>query len=237
MSQTCFGLPRWVIVSSISSRGAASLLARGCQNGALAGGSTARGCELAVTRSRGSGRMRTFRPACQPGSRAGSYPYGALPGRSIRWSRHVEGMFIHAPGLAHVVKILARNLDGTPLRQECVMAVKSQVSRLQSSEGGPSVKPSACAYVGSNPTPATHNPRSGPVCGPGLSGVRERSRGPFPVAVGQLWARSGQVSGLRAVRPRFRGGGDCASGPLPSDGCFRSSRPRNRCRPGPAWSR
>jgi hypothetical protein len=59
------------------------------------------------------------------------------------------------------------------------------------------VKPPACAYVGSNPTPATHYCRSGPVCGPGLMCVRGRFRGPFPVPVGQLWARSGQVSDLR----------------------------------------
>jgi hypothetical protein len=35
-------------------------------------------------------------------------------------------------------------------------------------DNGLPVKSPACAYVGSNPTPATHNCRSGPVCGPGL---------------------------------------------------------------------
>jgi hypothetical protein len=42
--------------------------------------------------------------------------------------------------------------------------------------------------------------------------ARERFRGPFPVPVGQLWARSGQVSGLRLA---LGGGGDCASGTTP----------------------
>jgi hypothetical protein len=124
-------------------------------------------------------------------------------------------MFIHVPDLARLLKVLARNLDGTPSRHECVVTVKSQASGLQGGEEGPSVKSPACAYVGSNPTPATHNPRSGPVCGPGLPGVRERSGGPFTVPVGQLWARSGQVSGLYLVRPKFRGGEDCASGTAP----------------------
>ncbi len=77
------------------------------------------------------------------------------------------------------------------------------------------VKPPACAYVDSNPTPATHNPRSGPVCGLGLTCARERFRGPFTVPVGQLRARSGQVSGPHPARPRFRGGGDRASGTAP----------------------
>jgi hypothetical protein len=81
-----------------------------------------------------------------------------------------------------------------------------------------SVKPPACAYVGSNPAPATHNPRSGPVCGPGLMCVRGRFRGPFPVPVGQLRARSGQVSGLRPAVPRSRAGTDRAPGTAPSRG-------------------
>src|SRR5438128_9608125 len=87
-------------------------------------------------------------------------------------------------------------------------------------DNGLPVKSPACAYVGSNPTPATHNPRSGPVRGPGLMCVRGRFRGPFTVSVGQLWARSGQVSGLRPARPALGGGGDCASGTAPSGGVF-----------------
>ena len=50
--------------------------------------------------------------------------------------------------------------------------------------------------------------------------VRERFRGPFTVSVGQLWARSGQVSGLRPARPAPAGGGDCASGTAPFGGVF-----------------
>ena len=57
-------------------------------------------------------------------------------------------------------------------------------------KNGLPVKSPACAYVGSNPTPATHNRRSGPVCGPGLMHVRERFQGPCPVSVGQLRATS-----------------------------------------------
>ncbi len=142
----------------------------------------------------------------------------------------------HAPDLARTLQVLARNLDGTPLRYECVVTVKSQASDLQGREGGPSVKSPACAYVGSNPTPATHNPRSGPVCGPGLMCVRGRSGGPFTVPVGQLRARSGQVSGLRPAGPRFRGAGIAHRGPLPSDGCSRRSRPCNQYLPDPAVS-
>jgi hypothetical protein len=104
-------------------------------------------------------------------------------------------------------------------------------------DNGLPVKSPACAYVGSNPTPATQNRRSGPVRAPGLTPVRERFTGPFPVSVGQLWARSGQVSGLCLVRPKFRGGGDCASRePLPSDGCSRRSRRCSRYLPGLAGS-
>src|SRR5712691_9117025 len=44
--------------------------------------------------------------------------------------------------------------------------------------------------------------------------------GPFTVPVGQLWARSGQVSGLRPARPRLRGGRGCASGTAPFGGVF-----------------
>src|SRR5712691_9544166 len=44
--------------------------------------------------------------------------------RSIRWLRHVEGVFIRARGLAHTLKILARNLDGTPSQYEWVVTVK-----------------------------------------------------------------------------------------------------------------
>ena len=50
--------------------------------------------------------------------------------------------------------------------------------------------------------------------------VRERSGGPFPVPVGQFWARSGQVSGLRPVPPRYRAGTDRASGTAPFGGVF-----------------
>jgi hypothetical protein len=81
-----------------------------------------------------------------------------------------------------------------------------QVSAIREEGNGLPVKSPACAYVGSNPTPATHNPRSGPVCGPGLMRVRERFRGPFTVSAGQLWARSGQVSGLCPARPALGGG-------------------------------
>jgi len=139
----------------------------------------------------------------------------------------------HAPDLARTLQVLARNLDGTPLRYECVVTVKSQASDLQGREGGPSVKSPTRAYVGSNPTPATHNPRSGPVCGPGLTCARERFRGLFTV---QLRARSGQVSGLRLAGPRFRGAGIAHRGPLPSDGCSHRSRPCNQYLPGPAVS-
>jgi len=54
------------------------------------------------------------------------------------------------------------------------------------------------AYVGSNPTPATQNPRSERLvrsCVSGSCAQEERFGRPFPVAVGQLWARSGLVSG------------------------------------------
>ena len=81
-----------------------------------------------------------------------------------------------------------------------------QVSAIREEGNGLPVKSPACAYVGSNPTPATHNPRSGPVCGPGLMRVRERFRGPFTVSAGQLRARSGQVSGLCPARPALGGG-------------------------------
>ena len=83
------------------------------------------------------------RPACQPGSRARVYPYGAPPGRSIRWSRHVRGHVDLRSDLAHMLKFLARNLDGTRSRDECVVTVKSHVNDLHDCEGGPSVKPSA----------------------------------------------------------------------------------------------
>ena len=87
--------------------------------------------------------MRTFRPACQPvRGRDPILTEHGLAGVSAG-QRHVEGMFIHAPDLAHTLKILARNLDGTPSRYERVVTVKSQVSDLQGDEGGPSVKPSA----------------------------------------------------------------------------------------------
>jgi hypothetical protein len=101
-----------------------------------------------------------------------------------------------------------------PLRLSSQVAGTSGVERVFP------VKSPACAYVGSNPTPATHNPRSGPVCGPGLRHVRERFRGPFPEPVGQLWARSGQVSGLHPARPALGGGEDCASGTAPFGGVF-----------------
>jgi hypothetical protein len=45
-------------------------------------------------------------------------------------------MFVHVPDLARVLKILARNLDGTPSRYECVVTVKPQASGLQDCEGG-----------------------------------------------------------------------------------------------------
>jgi len=48
-------------------------------------------------------------------------------------------MFIRARDLVRTLRILARNLDGTPSRYECVMTVKSQASGLQGCEGGPSV--------------------------------------------------------------------------------------------------
>ncbi len=50
--------------------------------------------------------------------------------------------------------------------------------------------------------------------------VQGRFRGPFPVPVGQLRARSGQVSGLHPARPALGGGGDCASGTAPFGGVF-----------------
>jgi hypothetical protein len=59
------------------------------------------------------------------------------------------------------------------------------------------------------------------------------------MSVGQLWARSGQVSGLRAGRPRLCAGAGRAQGTLPPGGCFRRSQPCGRCRPvplGPAES-
>jgi hypothetical protein len=42
-----------------------------------------------------------------------------------------------------MLKVLARNLDGTPSRHECVVTVNPQVSGLRGGEEGPSVKPSA----------------------------------------------------------------------------------------------
>src|SRR5712691_1479142 len=60
--------------------------------------------------------------------------------------------------------------------------------------------------------------------------------GPFPVPVGQLWARSGQVSGLRPARPRLPEGADAHRGPLPSEECSRRSRPCCGYLPGLAGS-
>jgi len=39
-------------------------------------------------------------------------------------------MFIRARDLAHVLKVLARNLDGTLSRYECVVTAKPQASGL-----------------------------------------------------------------------------------------------------------
>ena len=81
---------------------------------------------------------------------------------------------------------------------------KQQVSGYSDGPGSAHWKTVGLAYAGSNPAPATQNPRSGPVqvlpdAGP--AACPERFGRPFPVAVGQLWARSGLVSGLRRSGP------------------------------------
>jgi hypothetical protein len=45
--------------------------------------------------------------------------------------------------LAQTLKVLARNMDGTPSGYGCIVAVRSQVNDLKGCEGDPSVKPSA----------------------------------------------------------------------------------------------
>jgi hypothetical protein len=54
-----------------------------------------------------------------------------------------RGLFIHAPGPAQMVKVPARNMDGTSPRSKCAEGVNAQVSGPDGREGGPSVKPSA----------------------------------------------------------------------------------------------
>ncbi len=66
--------------------------------------------------------------------------------------------------------------------------------------------------------------------------VRERFRGPFTVSVGQLRARSGQVSGLRPAWSALGGGGDCASGTGPFGGVFPQVTVLRLVVPGPAES-
>ena len=75
---------------------------------------------------------------------------------------------------------------------------KQQVNGYSDGLGSAHCKTVGLAYVGSNPTPATQTPRSDPMpvfpeAGP--QRVRERFGRPFPVAVGQLWARFWLVSG------------------------------------------
>src|SRR3984885_658218 len=72
------------------------------------------------------------------------------------------------------------------------------------------------AYVGSNPTPATQNPRSEPLtrtCVSGSIAEKERFGRPLPVAVGQLWARSWLVGGLLRIGARDRPSRAVISGP------------------------
>ena len=104
---------------------------------------------------------------------------------------------------------LSWNLDGTPSPVSKRSEKFRQVSGRRVCAWMAVCKTVGLAYVGSNPTPATQNPRSVPVpvfpdagsdaC-PGAVGR------PFPVAVGQWWARSW---------PGQRGGGTGAWGCLP----------------------
>jgi hypothetical protein len=68
-----------------------------------------------------------------------------------------------------------------------------------------SVKPSAQPTLVRTQHLPPQNPRSGPVYAPGLIRVRERCGRPLTVAVGQPWARSGQVSGLCRGGPERAG--------------------------------
>ena len=84
---------------------------------------------------------------------------------------------------------------------------KQQVSGYSDGPGSAHCKTVGLAYAGSNPAPATQNPRSEPLtrtCVSGSIAEKERFGRPFPVAVGQSWARSGQVSG--SCGPGSRGG-------------------------------
>ena len=54
-----------------------------------------------------------------------------------------QGRVIQVLDLAHMLQVLARNLDGTRSRYEWAVALKPQASGLQGCEGGRSVKPSA----------------------------------------------------------------------------------------------
>ncbi len=67
-----------------------------------------------------------------------------------------------------------------------------------------SVKPSTYVYPGSNPGPATQNPRSASVRGPGLTRVWERSETPLAMPLRRPRPRSWQVSGPAGAMPRDR---------------------------------
>src|ERR1022692_515437 len=76
------------------------------------------------------------------------------------------------------------------------------------------------AYVGSNPTPATTKPQVRPSVRTGPDGCPGAVTGPLTVSVGQLWARSGQVRGLRAAGCRSRESPDRTAGTAPVQGSF-----------------
>jgi hypothetical protein len=129
---------------------------------------------------------------------------------SIRWSRRVEGMFIHAPDLAHMLKVLARNLDGTPSRYERIMAVKSQASGSQGREGDLSVKPSARPTL----VRTQHLPPAKPQLRPSARTIRRAES-----------ARSGP--------PRVRPGPSWSSPADMALNCSDTGRTDRICRPGP----
>jgi hypothetical protein len=127
---------------------------------------------------------------------------------------------------------------------------KQQVSGYSDGPGSAHCKTVGLAYVGSNPTPATQNPRSEPLtrtCVSGSIAEKERFGRPSPVAVGQWWARFWLVSGSLRMGARGRRSRAVMDGADCSDPCFRRSgmtnliwveAPGSHCVPlGPAVAR
>ena len=73
-----------------------------------------RGSEFTALEVRQLRRQEYGRPCRRTGRARGRHLILVEhPGRSIRWSYRIKGVFTHVPDLAHMLKVLARNLTGT----------------------------------------------------------------------------------------------------------------------------